>query len=455
MLVKDREETLLKRDHIALMKHPETAFYSGVMLMGTSKVVDVGCPTAYTDGVNKVYGREFLKRIASAPKRRGLVLHENLHVALKHMTHGHAMFQENRKMANLAADFVVNDIIECIKGYVSGTQERERIVELPDGAVYDAMFHNWSMREVFNYLKKHAKPKPKPQPQNGKPCNDPISGKGDTEPDGSGDPNDQTNDPQSGGSQDKDDKQEWESVEVNGKEYDLSDSDEHGFGDLSDLTHEQAKEINDAIDKALREGGILAGRMGSKLPRTISDLLEPKIDWRDALRDFVNSSIRGKDEFTWRKMNKRQMANDIYLPSMENETIGEVVVAIDTSGSIGSHEITQFATELVSICDIAQPERVRVLWWDTEVHGEQVFERSEYANIASLLKPIGGGGTRVSSVNHYINKEKVNAECVIVFTDGYVEGDIEWNISSPTLWMITQRKDFEPPVGKKVVFGDD
>jgi predicted metal-dependent peptidase len=38
------------------------------------------------------------------------------------------------------------------------------------------------------------------------------------------------------------------------------------------------------------------------------------------------------------------MANDIYMPSMENETIGEVIVAIDTSGSIGTVELTEFAT---------------------------------------------------------------------------------------------------------------
>jgi predicted metal-dependent peptidase len=97
---------------------------------------------------------------------------------------------------------------------------------------------------------------------------------------------------------------------------------------------------------------------------------------------------------------------------------------------------------------------VRVLWWDTDVHGEQVFE-GDYANIAGLLKPQGGGGTHVSCVNEYINKQKINAECVIVFTDGYVESDITWNILSPTLWMVTECKSFEPPVGKMVKFGDD
>lgn len=425
-----KQETRVKRAHIALMKHPETALYSGVMLMGHSKVVDEGCPTAYTDGINKVYGRKFLEDVMNTePTLRGLVLHENLHVALKHLSFGKDMFDENHRMANIAADFVVNGIIVNIKGTINGSSER--IVELEEGGVYDPMFDNWSMREVYNYLKKHCKGKGKGEGGKGGGQGSVPSGGGNE--DGDGEPN---------------------TITINRKTYDLSNSDQHDLSDLKDLTHEQAKEINGAIDRALREGGMLAGRMGAKIPRAISDLLEPKIDWRDALRDFITSTIKGKDEFTWRKLNKRHMANDIYLPSMENETIGELVVAIDTSGSIGSAQITEFATELVSICDLCSPDKVRVLWWDTDVHGEQVFE-GDYKGIAQMLKPMGGGGTHVSCVNDYINKQKINAECVIVFTDGYVESDITWNIHSPTLWMVTECKSFTPPVGKLVKFGED
>jgi predicted metal-dependent peptidase len=424
-----KQETRIKRGHITLMKHPQTALYSGVMLMGTSSVEE-GVPTAYTDGVNKKYGRKFLESILSEPKVRGLILHENLHVALKQVVFGRAMFMENRKLANLAADFVVNDIITCIDGTVAGTSER--LVELPDGAVYDAMFHDWSMREVYNYLKKHAK-----------------KGSGGQGGKGQGNP------PPSGGTQPNDDDEDMDgdTVTVNGKTYDISQSDEHDFIGR-ELTAEEAKEVIDEIDKALREGGMLAGRMGAKIPRVISDLLEPKIDWREVLREFVSASMKGKDEYTWRRMNKRHMANDIYLPSMDNETIGEIIVAIDTSGSIGGAEITEFATELVSICEVCQPEVVRVLWWDTEVHGEQVF-KDNYSDIAKLLKPQGGGGTTVSCVSEYVVKHKIKAECCIVFTDGYVENDIKWNITMPSLWMVTQRRDFIPPVGKKVMFGDD
>ena len=77
------QETRLKKAHIALMKHRETALYSGVMLMGKNSVIEDNV-TAYTNGVDKKYGREFISKLTDA-QLRGLILHENLHVALKHI----------------------------------------------------------------------------------------------------------------------------------------------------------------------------------------------------------------------------------------------------------------------------------------------------------------------------------------------------------------------------------
>lgn len=386
------QETRLKKAHIALMKHRETALYSGVMLMGKNAVIEDNV-TAYTDGVNKKYGREFISKLTD-PELRGLILHENLHVALKHIPRFKKEFKDNPQAINVATDYAVNDVIMNLS-------DRD-LCKLPEGGLYDAKYHNWSVREIYEDLKKQQK-------------ENKDSGKG----------------------------------ESLGKTLD-----EHGFEDAQNMTDEEAKEMSGKIDKALREGGILAGRMGAKIPRVIGDMLEPKVNWREVLREFVSSATKGSDEYTWRKFNKRQMANDIYLPSMENESIGELVVAIDTSGSIGSVELTEFASELASICSVSTPSKVRVLWWDTEVHGEQVFMPEHYDNIKELLKPQGGGGTTVSCVSEYLNKQRVEAEAVIVFTDGYVEDDITWNLKCPTLWLVTQNNNFVAPSGK-VVKKDD
>ena len=416
------QETRLKKGHIALMKHPETALYTGVILMGIS-VVEDGIPTAYTNGRDKKYGREFLATL-SDPCLRGLILHENLHVALKHIGRFKREFKDNPMLINVATDYAVNDIIMSL--------EDKTLCELPEGGLYDAKFHNWSAREIYNYLKSTLPPQPKVSISI-------QSGNGDGK----------------GGKDEKDGKGQGNSIKIsiNGKELEVKTTDEHDFDDLPSTPAEQAQ-LSDAIDKALREGGILAGRMGAKVPRAIGDLLEPKINWREALREFVTSSSRGSDEFTWRKFNKRLMANDIYMPSLENESVGELIIAIDTSGSIGGVELTEFATELASICDTVSPSKVRVLWWDTAVHGEQVFS-DNYTNIASLLKPQGGGGTHVSCVSDYIVKNKVPCEGVLVFTDGYVESEIDWLVSAPTLWLVTQRRDFKPPMNGKVVRNED
>ena len=389
------EEQRIKKAHIALMKHPETALYSGVMMMGKTEVIDDAAVTAYTDGINKKYGRGFLNAICKTDAEvAGLVLHENLHIALRHMINSRDLFKENRGLANKAADYVVNDIIMSIRD--------KQLVKLPDGGLYDQRFHDMNMREVYRILKKEEEDKG-------------GSGKGDSA---------------SGGG-----------------DYEF---DEHDFD--SGMNPDEVKEMDEKIDRALREGALLAGRLGADVPRSISESLEPQVNWREVLREFISSSTKGNDEYTWRKFNRRVIANDIYLPSVEDETVGEMVVAIDTSGSIGQEQINEFAAELLTICEAVEPESVRVLWWDTRVHGEQLFKSQDYRNIASLLKPLGGGGTRVGCVSEYIKSKAIKAECVIVFTDGYVESSPVWDITMPTLWLVTSRKGWTPPAGKLVAF---
>jgi predicted metal-dependent peptidase len=380
-------------------------------------VVEDGIPTAYTNGRDKKYGREFISKLTD-PQLRGLILHENLHVALKHVGRFTKEFKDEPMLINVATDYAVNDVIMSMndKGFC----------ELPEGGLYDEKFHNWSAREIYKYLKSTLPPQPKVS----------ISLSGG---DGSG---------QEGQGQSQSIK-----ISIDGKESTVSTTDEHDFSAEEMSVAEQAQ-LSDAIDRALREGGILAGRMGAKVPRAIGDLLETKIDWREVLREFVTSASRGSDEYTWRRFNKRMMANDMYMPSIENETVGELVVAIDTSGSIGGVELTEFATELASICDSVSPSKVRVLWWDTEVHGEQVFD-GNYTNIADMLKPQGGGGTHVSCVSDYIVKNKISCEGVLVFTDGYVESDINWQVTAPALWLVTQNRNFKPPMGGKTVRKED
>jgi predicted metal-dependent peptidase len=241
-----------------------------------------------------------------------------------------------------------------------------------------------------------------------------------------------------------------------GVDTNLKPLDEHDFQGTGDnMSPQEQKEMSQKIENALKEGSILAGKVGGKIPRAIDELFEPKILWNELMREFISSTCKGTDEYTWRKFNKRMLANDLYLPSMENESVGELIIACDTSGSIGQTELTIFATELQAICNTVTPELIRILWWDYEVCSEQIFRPDQYEDISKVLKVEGGGGTRLSCVSKYITKERINADAIIVFTDGWVEQDIQWNMSTPTLYIVNGRKDFEGTAGSQVVQYED
>lgn len=407
------DEERLKKQHIVLMRHKETALYGSIMMMGESAIAE-GVPTAYTDGTNKKYGREFFNK-QDDKKARGLIMHENLHVALMHIPRHKDLMREDGTLANVAMDIIVNNIID--------TMEDKNLCELPEGAILDHAFDGWSVREVYNELKKQN---PQRQKQQG--------GAGSSGESGDGDENNSSGD--------------GEVININGKQITVRNQDEHDIQGTP-KTAEEMKKLEDAVNRALREGGILAGRLGAKVPREVSDSLEKPLDWKEELREFVSSTVRGRDELTWRKFNRGLLANDILAPSVESETMTEIIVAIDTSGSISQEIISTFAMQLQTICDTVKPETVRVLWWDTDVHGEQVFG-GDSPNVKDILKPMGGGGTHVSCVSKYIEEKKYNPDCIVVFTDGYVEEHPRWGTGVETLWLVTQNRNFKPPKGKLV-----
>ena len=423
------EETRLKKAHITLMQHPITALYSQIIASGKNEVIDAETYgkmfTAYTDGINKVYCKEHIAEYKTESELRSLVLHENLHVALKQIPRHRDLLHDNT-ILNYAMDFVVNDVIKNTVGTVG--HNKEPLVTLDDGSwIYHPMFHNWSVRRVYEYLKKRKEELDKADQDGNQPQPCPQQNNSST----NGEGKNETDIDEALRNMDK------------GK-------DDHVFTEVKEMTTEELKELEDKVDRALRQGGMLAGRMGASIPRVIGELLETKVDWREVFREFVQSAMRGKDEYTWRKMNKSYLANNMYLPSMHSETMGELVVAIDTSGSIDNEQISEFASELASICETCSPDKVRVLWWDTKVHGEQVFE-GNYDDIAKMLKPKGGGGTHVGCVSDYIIKSSINAEALVIFTDGYVENNPKWEVTTPTMWFVTQNSSFVPPAGGRCV----
>jgi predicted metal-dependent peptidase len=225
--------------------------------------------------------------------------------------------------------------------------------------------------------------------------------------------------------------------------------DQHDWEGAEDMTSEEKSELAREIDGAIRQGALLAGKTGSGGDRDFEELLQPKVDWRTALREFVSATCTGSDYTTWRRPNRRYIGSDIYLPSGVSESVKEVVVAIDTSGSTYAPGVlTTFMSEVAGIFEAVRPEKVHLIYWDTKVCAHEEYAQHEIDGIIKSTQPKGGGGTVVDCVPEYMTKQGIKPQAVIVLTDGYLGGWGTW--SSPLLWCILDNNAARPSNGTAI-----
>jgi predicted metal-dependent peptidase len=230
--------------------------------------------------------------------------------------------------------------------------------------------------------------------------------------------------------------------------------DDHDWEGAQEATPEEKEAQGKEIESALRQGSILVGKMGGNVSRSISEMLVPKIDWKEALREFVKSATQGKDKSTWRRLHKRYIASDLIMPSSYSESVGNIVIGIDTSGSIGSEELNQFLSEVKSICEEVSPEAIDLLYWDTRVASRETYMNNQLASLTEDTKPAGGGGTDPTCLPKFMKKHDIKGECLLILTDGYVghqnPSDYASLGSMPVLWCVKGNTNFNAPVGKTV-----
>ena len=74
--------------------------------------------------------------------------------------------------------------------------------------------------------------------------------------------------------------------------------------------------------------------------------------------------------------NRRLLQQGLYLPGLHSEELGDVVVAVDTFGSVGERELAVFAREVQGVVD-AFDCTVTVLYHDTSVCGKQRWRSTD------------------------------------------------------------------------------
>ena len=396
-------EQRLQKAAINIMANRKYMALSGVLLIGNRSVVEADHPrikTAATNGKDEYYNRSFVDSLHDA-ELRFLMLHEVYHKLYRHLTTWRWMHDIDAKLANIACDYVINtQLVDDNRSDKFATMTGP--LEM---GCYDTKYCGWDSARVFRDLQQE-------QEQGG------GKGQGDAgDGDGAGDAG--------------------------------PGFDDHMWDEAKEMTAEDQQALARDIDEAVRQGAMAAGKLGTGGDRDFGDLLQPQQDWREVLREFVQTTCTGSDYSTWRRPNRRYLSAGMYMPSGVSEQIGEIVIAPDMSGSIGAREIQRMLSEVQGIADTVHPEAVRLLYWDTAICADERYEGVEIATMIQSTKTAGGGGTMVECVPDHMRAERINAQCAVVFTDGYLGGSWgDW--ACPVLWVIVDNKSCNPPFGTTV-----
>ena len=358
--------------------------FFGTLLLNAPWREEESIPTAATDGKGLMFNPKFMETL-NEKQMAGVVLHELGHVFLQHVPRMRDIFRHDPVVANIAADIVVNGIID------------DNRLELPDGAVRDDKLKHLSVREVYSVLKQKQ----------------------------SKDPNYL--------------KKQFgvEQVNVCLVDGDGGNESQDGSGDKF-IDHEgnevEAPDWKDVMNKAATIARMKkAGPVGAAMDRLFKELLEPSIDWRTLLYKYITECRNDFDGY-----DRRFTYRSLYLDDFSGSTV-HVLVYIDVSGSIDEKILTEFMSELHGAVSAVSSITGHVYCFDTVIHPV-----CGIADIATDFKLTGGGGTAFEPIIAHIedyreNHPETSASSIlpIILTDGYAGLKLDYNTSCPLLWVVS------------------
>ncbi|WP_339863303.1 DUF2201 family putative metallopeptidase, partial [Thalassospira alkalitolerans] len=252
------EEQRLSKAVVSIMGNDDYAALSGVLMVGEKAIKD-DVPTAYTNGRDEYYGREFVAGL-SDPQLRFLVLHEVGHKMYRHIHNYQHLHKLDPQLTNMAMDYVINlQIMD---------ENKNGFVEWIEGGCLDEKYRGMNTEEVFKLLYEEKQGNTSPQDGDGADSGSPST---------TGDGNTAIGEP----------------------------FDDHDFEGAKEMTEGEKQELEREIDEAIRQGDMVAGKLGNKGKRDLGELLEPQVNWREVLREFISSTCAGSDYSTWNRPNRR------------------------------------------------------------------------------------------------------------------------------------------------------
>ena len=183
-----------------------------------------------------------------------------------------------------------------------------------------------------------------------------------------------------------------------------------------------------------------AGALPASMQRFVEEATTPQVNWRDQLRRFITRV--SKDDYAWSRPNRRFLSAGVYLPGLYSESMGDIVVCIDTSGSIDQRTLDAFGAEIKAIVTATRPANTHVIYCDAKVNHVDTF--GPYEELKFQMH--GGGGTDFRPPFALVEEKGLAPECLVYLTDGY--GPFPEQAPFNTIWCMTT--EVNPPFGETI-----
>jgi predicted metal-dependent peptidase len=396
-----------------------------------------GVDTMATDGKSIAYSAKFVHEL-SEQEVVFVLIHEVMHNANFHFAR---QSSRDMKLWNYAADYAINIMIADMAKEMGAT-----FLSIPKGVLLDEKYRGMDAETIYDILEKQQKGNPK-QGQ-GQPGGQGKPGQGQP---GQGQPGQgQPGQGQPGQGQGQTPGDIRSPGSLSGGEIYKPSPGEDPQGD-ADIEGAKTDEDLKRVWQDVRNNAAIknAGTGSSSLDRWLRKLNKPKINWRAELKKFVAQVY---DELDYAYSNKRYIWQDIHIPGpreADKSSYQNVIIAIDTSGSISEDTLAKFASEMMKLFKTYNILDCYVIWCDSSIphDGVQKFSIADKSFKLDKLQPKGGGGTSFKPPfkwiqDNILKKGKVPA-FVVYFTDAYGDAPLpgEYGIrgyANRVLWVITE-----------------
>jgi predicted metal-dependent peptidase len=404
----------------------------GLLLKRTWIYADPNLPLpAGTDGL-RIYINPRLFDRYDTEKKMTILAHEIMHIVQKHPVRQKQILQKLQKdgveisrfqpLINIVADAKANQYLSENFVIPERMVTPERITKL----FHIKNFERKSFEEVFDEIYKRLQNTSQLPKMPKVPADISVKGQGDSQG-GQQDENKEGNKGQSqrdqkqgedkNGRQNKSENKEGNGDQGNGEQNqetnDKKAKKTKGLevlneGDKEDL---ESNDLEKRIEKKVVEVTTslrLIGKEPGDAERLISEILKPKVDWRKLLSSAITKGLGRKVRRTWSRPSRKSPL----FPGKDLLKNNEVVVLVDTSGSIQRNELQQFLGEIYAIAKDAS--KITVIPWDAKAYEPIAIKR--YSDIKSI-KLRGGGGTRIAPALELFEKNYKNANVLVIFSD--------------------------------------